>query len=668
MLKYGRLCSFSVTAFIAGLGLWAGELNAKTYDVEDLASLSLEELLDIDVSLGVRRGESLRESSAAVYVLNRDAIDRSAATSIPELLRLVPGVEVTRFGTGKWGVGIRGFNGGIFTNRLLILVDGRSVYSPAKIGMFWDSLDTLISNIERIEVVRGPGASLWGSNAFNGVINIVTQHSADTEGGVLEAGIGDEEKWFAEYRYGLSLGGDKHLRAHIKAFERDDASRPSGQSNRDGWNSVQAGLRFDQGSVASGALSAQLNAYEGSEGEELLLPDQNSPNFVNLLYTKIDYSGINALLQWEHQHSERSHYSVKFYADHTERTDSLFRLTVDNYDLDFQHNYRLDDRQRIVWGLAYRYTEDQLPEQYIRYTRENRQYAVASGILQYEVEAFDDWRFIAGSKFERNDFSGNEIQPTVRAIWNYSTAGSAWLAASEAKRTPTRSEHDARVGFDYAAPEVQLQIQGSESFRSETLRAYELGWRHRFHPALGLDIALFFNEYSGLRTLESGAPEPNGSPPPMFIVPLVASNGADARSWGGELVLNAELNPYWQAELQYSNVQLHVDPLASNDPSVRNAEGTSPQHRLTLRQTWDLPSNWEVTSTLRYVDDVDNQDIDEYTELDLHLSKQFGEQLTISLVGQNLLDSGHEEFVDRVVGTPRVEVSRSGYIKFKFKF
>ncbi len=668
MLDYGRFYRTPAAALFVCAGLCAGELSAKNYELEDFASLSLEELLDIDVSLDVRRGETLRESSAAVYILNRDAIERSAATSIPELLRLVPGVEVTRFGTGKWGVGIRGFNGGVFTNRLLILVDGRSVFSPAKIGMFWDSLDTLISNIERIEVVRGPGASLWGSNAFNGVINIVTQHSAETQGGVLEAGIGDEEKWFTSYRYGMNLGEDKHLRAHIKAFERDDASRPNGLGNRDGWSAAQAGIRYDQGSPASGALSVQLNAYEGSEGEELLLPDQSSPNLQNLFFTKIEYSGINAMLHWQHQRSERSHYSVKFYADHTERTDSLFDLTVDSYDLDFQQNYRLDDRQRIVWGLAYRYTKDQLPEQYIRFTRENRQYDVASGIFQYELKAFDTWRFIAGSKFERNDFSGNEIQPTARAIWNYSAAGATWLAVSQAKRTPSRSEHDARVGFDYAAPEVQLEIQGSESFQSETLRAYEFGWRHRFTPALSLDMALFFNEYSGLRTFEPGQPELNGSPPPTFIVPLIANNGADARSWGGELVLNAELNSYWQAELQYSNVQLHVDPRGSNDPTVRNPEGESPQHRLTLRSNWDLPANWSVSSTLRYVDDVDSQNIDEYTELDLHLSKQFSKRLSISFVGQNLLDSAHEEYVDRVVGTPRVEVARGGHIKVKLEF
>ncbi|WP_373081721.1 TonB-dependent receptor plug domain-containing protein [Zhongshania sp.] len=664
----GLLYKVRSATFCLCLGLWGNEISAKNYHFEDFASLSLEELLDIDVSLGVRRGESLRDSSAAVYVLTRDSIERSGATSIPELLRLVPGVEVTRFGSAKWGVGIRGFNGGIFTNRLLILVDGRSLFSPAKVGMFWDTLDTLIGDIERIEVVRGPGASLWGANAFNGVINIVTRHSADTQGGTLEVGAGNEEEWFTGYRYGVKLGNDKYLRAHIKAFQRDAASRPNGLDNRDDWHSAQAGLRYDQGAAESGAFSLQLNAYEGTEGEELLLPDENSATLQNLFFTKAEFSGLNVMAHWQHQQNDRSHYSLKFYADHSERTDSLFKLTVDSYDADFQQSYRVDSRQRIVWGLGYRYTEDKLPEQYIRYTREQRHYDVASGFLQYELSPFEQWRFIAGSKLEENDFSGSEFQPTARAIWSYSELGSTWLAVSQAKRTPSRTEHDVRIDFDYVAPQVQLQIQGSESFHSETLRAYEFGWRHQFRRGLSLDLALFFNEYEGLRTLEPGAPEPNSAPPPAFVVPVVASNGAAARSWGGELVLSAALTPQWQAELQYSNVQIDIDAERSGDPNATKAEGESPQHRLTLRSNWDLAGGWAINTALRYVDEVEGQNIDEYTELDVHLNKRFAENITLSLVGQNLLDSTHEEYVDKVVGTPRVEVERGVYVKFKLDF
>jgi iron complex outermembrane receptor protein len=668
MLDYGRFFLGRSAVICLCAGLWGGDLSASAYQYKDLTTLSLEELLDIDVSLGVRRGESLRESAAAVYVLSRDAISRSGATNIPELLRLVPGVEVTRFGSAKWGVGIRGFNGGIFTNRLLILVDGRSLFSPAKVGMFWDTLDTLIPDIERIEVVRGPGASLWGSNAFNGVINIVTRHSADTQGGLVELGGGDEEKWFTGFRYGVKIADDKHFRAHVKAFERDDAARPNGRENRDGWNAAEAGLRYDQGRVETGTFSLQLNAYEGSEGEELILPDQNSADLKNLFFTKAEFSGVNVMSHWQHQQSERSHYSLKLYADHSERIDSLFRLTVSSYDADYQQRYRIDSRQLIVWGLAYRYTEDELLDQYIRFIPKQRNYDVSSAFLQYELAPFKNWRFIVGSKLEHHDFSGREIQPTARAMWNYSSAGSLWLAASEAKRVPSRTEHDVRVDFDYVAPQVQLQIQGNESFHSESLRAYEFGWRRQFSQSVNLDIAIFFNEYEGLRTLEPGDPEPNPAAPPAFVLPLVASNGADARSWGGEIALSANINPSWQAELQYSNVQIDVDANASGDPNAAKAEGESPQHRLTLRSNWDLVAGWGVNATLRYVDDVDGQNIDEYTELDVHVSKRIGENMTISLVGQNLLDSSHEEYVDRVVGTPRVEVERGGYLKFKLDF
>ncbi|WP_372783474.1 TonB-dependent receptor plug domain-containing protein, partial [Litorivivens sp.] len=222
------------------------------HDLRKLAELSLEQLLEVNVSLSARKGETLKESPAAVYVLTNETIRRSGATTIPELLRLVPGVEVTRFGTGKWGIGIRGFNGGLFTNRMLILIDGRSVFSPAKVGMFWDTVDTLIPDIDRIEVVRGPGTAFWGGNAFNGVINIVTSHSRDTTGTLAEASAGNEEKWSTNLRYGTELADNQYGRVYLKSFERDDAIRPDGSKNFDHWTGSQAGIRWDAGTQQNG--------------------------------------------------------------------------------------------------------------------------------------------------------------------------------------------------------------------------------------------------------------------------------------------------------------------------------------------------------------------------------------------------------------------------------
>ncbi|MGJ8685938.1 MAG: TonB-dependent receptor plug domain-containing protein [Spongiibacteraceae bacterium] len=638
----------------------------------DLTELSLEELLDIDVQVTARKGETLRESSAAVYIINRDAIRRSGATSIPEILRLAPGVEVTRFGNGKWGVGIRGFNGGTFTNRLLILVDGRSVFSPAKIGMFWDTLDTLIEDIERIEVVRGPGTALWGANAFNGVINIVSRHSQDTQGGLVSVGGGDEEKWFASARIGGAIGGGT-ARGYIKAFERDDAARFDGGDNHDGWTSMRGGMRFDIGELETGSFSLMLDAYQGSEGEELILPDLNSPTLESLSPSSLDYSGQSLQTKWQKQASKQSLYELTFSADHSERKDTLFDLSVNSYELNFQHNFQRSQRQQLIWGAGARYTEDKLPTQYIQFTPERREYSVVSAFAQYEYRLpSQNLRFIAGSKIEHNDFSDVEMQPNARIVWTPTPHNSIWLAVSEANRTPSRTEHDSTITLRYVEVDegviLLAQIRGSHDFNAEKLRSHELGWRWQRNSAISVDTALFYNEYTGLRTVEPTQPIPISETAPQLLLPLIASNTANAKSWGGELVITAALHKWWQLEFHYSHIQILVDPRGSGDPDVENAEGESPQHRATLQSSWTLPGKTELSATLRYVDDVDKLDIDDYRELDLTLSKQISPQLTLSLVGRNLLDKAHQEYVDTVVGTPRSEVERSAYLKLMWKF
>lgn len=649
-----------------GLSLAATQLP------HDLTELSLEELLDIDIQVTARKGETLRESSAAVYIINRDTIRRSGATTIPEILRLAPGVEVTRFGSGKWGVGIRGFNGGTFTNRLLILVDGRSVFSPAKIGMYWDTLDTLIEDIERIEVVRGPGTALWGANAFNGVINIVSRHSQETQNSLVSVGGGDEEKWFASARIGGAIGGGT-ARAYIKAFERDDAARFDGGDNHDGWTSMRGGLRYDRGELETGTLSLILDAYRGSEGEELLLPDLSSPTLENLFASSLEYSGQSIQAKWQQQASTQSLYEVTFSADHSERKDTLFDLSVNSYELNFQHNFQHSPRQQLIWGSGARYTKDHLPTQYIQFSPERREYGVVSAFAQYEYRLpSKNLRLIAGSKIEHNDFSGLEMQPNARIAWTPNPRHNIWLAVSEANRTPSRTEHDSIIDFRYVEVDQGVillgQIQGSHGFEAEKLRSHELGWRWQKNSAISVDVALFYNEYTGLRTVEPTQPIPISETPPQLLLPLVASNTANAKSWGGELVFTAALHKMWQLEFHYSHIQIFVDPRGSGDPDAANAEGESPQHRATLQSSWTLPGNTELSATLRYVDDVDGLDIDDYRELDLMLSKQVSPQLTLSIAGQNLLDKAHQEYVDKLIGTPRSEVERSAHIKLTWEF
>lgn len=644
----------------------------------DLTELSLEELLNIEVRLVSRKGDTLRESPAAVYVLNREAIARSGATSIPELLRLVPGVNVTRFAANKWSVNIRGFSDGGFTNRILILLDGRDMFQPAKAGMFWDAVDTLIEDIERIEVVRGPGAALWGANAFNGVINIVTRSAADTQGGLAVLGAGDEEKWIGGLRYGAELAGG-HARVFIKAQEQDDMQRLDDEhreqgDNNDGWHSTIAGLRFDRGSNDSGLWSFQLNAYDGAGSEELYLPDLQAapPHFVTLTHKDVRFSGVSAQLDWQRRYSERSLWSVRAYLDHGEREDLLFDIRVDTFDAEVQHDWRWSAKHRLIWALGFRHTEDELGGDVLRYAPDTRDYSVLSGFAQYEYTQLPDrLRWVLGARMEDNDFSGTELQPNLRVIWTPDERSSYWLASSRANRSPSRIEHDGIGNLDYQSvgggATLTVSFRGVDSFDAEVLQSHELGWRRRFSERLSLDLALFHNMYEGLRSLEPQSLLPSPNPPPEFVLPVLAGNGLDAKAWGGELLLNAVITPGWQLELQYSHLQVDVDAGNSGDPEAKMAEGVSPTHQATLRSQWQLPRDFQLSSVVRHVSQLDAVDVAEYTELDLVLSRHFG-ALEVSLVGRNLLDDAHQEYVDGRIGAPRAAVERAAFLKLQYAF
>ncbi len=665
----------SRTGFLSALLLLGASLTAQgaMRADADLAALSLEELMALNVRLPLRVSRPLFATPSAVYVLDSARIRRSGASSIPELLRLVPGVEVTRFGSGKWGIGIRGFNGGVFTNRLLILMDGRSVFSPAKVGMFWDTLDTLIEDIERIVVVRGPGAALWGSNAINGVINIVTRSPQSARGGLVSVGTGTHEKTSVGLRLGKAVGPNRHLRAYLKAFERKALQRPDGRSNDDPWRAAHAGFRLDWHGRGQNRYSVQSDAYSGRARETILLPQLRPMPGAALVNDRVSYSGISLQSAWERPWNSESDTQLRLFYDHSQRRDVLFDLSVDTIDVDFQHDLRLGDTRRLSWGLGYRLTWDDLPDRYLRFAPQRRHYAVQSAYLQLEQNLDPaGLDLIAGAKLEHNAYSGAEIQPNLRLLWSTGPSASAWLAVSQAHRSPSRTEHDVTIDFDLVPLDndqlLQLQIRGDEGFRAEQLTAYELGWRHRSGPQWSLDAAVFLNRYRGLRTLEPGDPEPASDPPPDFYLPLRPENRARARSWGGELVLRSEPRSTLALELSYAYIRIDVDASRSQDRNAGNAAKESPRHRVNFSLDWDVSPRLAARSLLRRVGPVPRHGIEAYTELDLSLSHRFASGLELQLLGSNLLHAGHQEFVDPVVGTPRVEVPRELRLKLTKRF
>ncbi len=642
----------------------------------DLAALSIEQLLEIDVTVAMRREAPLRDTPAAVYVLRAEDIRRSGATSIPELLRLVPGVEVGRISAGKWAVSIRGFNT-FFANKLLVLIDGRTAYSPVFSGVFWDAQDVPLVDIERIEVVRGPGAALWGSNAVNGVINIVTRPAAATTGGLLEMGGGDEERRFANLRYGAALGEAGHLRAYIKGFDRDDTRLSSGGDNFDDWQGVQGGLRWDSAERNGGQWTLQLDSHDSDQREELVRP-RLTPPFFDAIRTTIEYHGSSALLRWQRRHADGSGQRWQIYADRSERDDTLFLLDIDVIDADFQHNFALGQRQQLVWGLGYRqFSDDIRPGRFglIRFAPERDRFALASAFVQNDISLLPQrLNLLLGTKLEDHDFGPLVLQPNLRLLFTPAADTRLWAAISRAVRRPSRAERhsfiDVAVDPLSAPLPILLQIQGRENYGHERLLAYEAGLRHRFSPVLELDLALFYNDYNELRTFEPEDPQLQLAPVPHLLVPLAVSNGADAVSRGGELLLKWQWQPRWQLELSYAYLDLDVDPdPGSGDTSARDPEGESARHRVVLRSLWQLPWQLELDAALRHVSKLPTPAIDRYTELDLRLGKRFGDQLELSLVGQNLLDDQHEEAVLALgAQAPRAGIERGAYLKLTLEF
>jgi iron complex outermembrane recepter protein len=615
----------------------------------ELKKLSIEELMEIDVTSVSRRSERLNQAAAAIIVITQDEIRRSGATSLPEALSLVNSLHVARQTQGTWAISARGFN--LTTaNKMLVLIDGRSVYTPLFSGVFWDVQDTLLEDVERIEVIRGPGATVWGANAVNGVINIITKTAADTQGGLVTAGAGDEERAFGGVRYGggFGRGSEKgHYRAYGKYFDRDSMVLVDGSDARDDMRMGQGGFRADWTASDLDAFTLQGDAYTGRIGD----PTRDDT----------DVDGGNLLGRWTRTASERSGLELQVYWDRTHRRiPNLFEEHLDILDLDFQHRLPLAERHDLVWGFGYRWHQDEVGNSsVIGFFPPRRSFGLASLFAQDEVSLLGDRLDVTvGTKVEHNESTGVEVQPSLRAAWKPNGRHTLWGGVSRAVRTPTRIDEDV-IAF---GPNGIHLVEGSRDFESEELLAYELGYRIQPNPELLVDLAAFYNVYDQLRSQE---------PPPAAPFPIVLRNKLDAETWGVELRVNAQPRQGFRLQAAYARLEkrFSLDP-GSRDPLGGLGEGNDPENRFALRSSLDLPSNLEVDAALRYVSSLPQPRVDDYTELDLRLGWHPGwinsEALELSLVGRNLLHSSHEEFGP--ANPFREAVERSVYGKMTWRF
>ena len=586
-----------------------------------LKKMSLEQLMDIEVTSVSKRPEKLSEAASAVQVITGDDVRRSGATSLPEALRLASNLEVAQIDSRQWAITARGFNN-VFADKLLVLVDGRTVYTPLYAGVYWDVQDTMLEDLDRIEVISGPGATQWGANAVNGVINVTTKPAQDTQGTLVAAGMGGELRNSTAVRQGGVLAPNLYYRVYAKYFDRDDSVRPSGRPSNDAWHMAQIGFRVDRAAPAGDPLTVQGDAYNGSIGQ--VGPDN------------IRVNGANLLGRWVRTLGANSDVKVQAYYDRTHRRmPDSFTQDIDTFDVDFQHRWQPAAAHDFVWGLAYRRIQDDIvntPANAFLPPRVGRE--LFSAFAQDEIALLPErLHATLGTKIEHNAYTGFEIEPSIRLAWTPDKRQTVWAAVSRAVRTPSRIDRDL---FSPATP--PYRVVGGEKVVSEKLLATEAGYRLQLSPALALSAAGFFNDYDDLRSLEPL------TPPLAF--PVEASSGLRGRSSGAELTADWHVTARWRLRAGLTELRVHSEP----QPDATHARGTrdsiarDPNQQASLRSWLTLGDKVECDATLRYVASIPNQSVPGYTEANVRLGWKPVPACELSLLGQNLLHPHHAEF------------------------
>lgn len=640
----------------------------------DLTTVSIEDLMQLQVTSASKKQERFFDTAAAIYVITQEDIRRSGATSIPELLRTVPGLDVAHIDASKWAISSRGFNDR-FANKMLVLIDGRTVYSPLFSGVNWDVQDTLLEDIERIEVIRGPGATLWGANAVNGVINIITKAAKDTQGGLVTAGAGNQERGFGAVRYGGQAGHNGYYRFFAKYFNRDEFANPSGQDAADTWNILRGGFRTDWTLSGRDTLTVQGDFYNGSAGETVPEVLSLSPPITAAVNDRNHLAGGNLLSRWNRVLSPRSGISLQFYYDGTDRRDSRVGEVRHTVDFDFNHHLALGKRHDVVWGLGYRYTADStVGSLSISFNPSRRRDNLFSSFVQDEIVLLPDrLRLTLGAKLEHNGYTGFEFQPNVRLLWTPHARHAIWAAFSHADRVPSRADTALRVNLaafpGTGGVTTLISLLGNPQLEEEDVWASEVGYRAELSKRLSLDLAAFYNSYKNLRASEPGTPFFETSPaPPHLVLPQIFQSALRGETHGVEIAPSWHATNRWKLAGGYAWLRgnLHwIVPGAvmSSPPPDLN----SPHHQWSLRSYVNLPRNFEFDTSLFYVGSLSGPGVPRYVRLDTRLGWRPAESLEISLVGQNLLDARHAEFGSAGEGVNATQVRRSVYAKFAWR-
>ncbi|WP_236631527.1 TonB-dependent receptor plug domain-containing protein [Endozoicomonas numazuensis] len=673
---------------------------AEPQEEEDLFDLSLEELISMeipDVTSVSRKKQRLMDSAAAIYVITNEDLQRTGVTSIPEALRMVPGMQVAKLNANTWSISTRGFNY-IFANKLLVLIDGRTVYSPLFSGVNWDVQDTMMEDIDRIEVIRGPGAALWGANAVNGVINIITKKAADTQGNLLSVGAGTEEKAFGAFRHGGEFGETGFYRVYVKAFERDGQVNAEGQDTADDWKMRRAGFKSEWKTTPDSEMTVQGELYEGTTRPPLRLLDKSQPTNPQLLNGFIvnglsrDQRGGNIGANWKRTLSDTHDYSFRAIYDNYQNFDYRIAEKRDTVDFEFQHYSQLWGKHDLVWGLGYRATWYEVKNtsyMYLLEGKDSKQTELFSAFIQDDITLNDQWTFTLSSRFEHNSFTGNEVQPNARLTWKPTENRTFWAALSRALKTPSISETALQTdGITIESSgdvAYVIPIMGNPDLESEKLTALEIGYREQFGNSFRLDITTFYSQYEDIIAYVDINRCPNGNPtmsfgqlqnfcpyPGLVQIPTTLINGLDVKTYGLEVIADWQAKDWWKLQFTYSWLQTDAIPNRSSTSFLKSneriVEELSAPHTANIRSTMNLPNQWYFDFWVRYMDELKNAKIGAHTSLDIRLAKKYSENLEFSLVGQNLFRNHHREFYESLSGMAPTETQESWYAQIRWQF
>lgn len=667
----------ALTGIIACIScsLAAGAADASEQVTNQFLDMDLAQLMEITITSVAKKPQTLSDAAAAIYVITQEDIRRSGVTSIPEALTMAPGLQVARISSNKWSISSRGF-GGYTSNKLLVLIDGRSVYTPAYSGTFWDMQHTMLEDIDRIEVIRGPGGTLWGANAVNGVINIITRKSQDTQGALVRAGVGNQEKLTGAARYGHKISDSTFGRLYVSGNNRDEnILADNGQNAFDSWHNLEAGFRFD-GTVGSDSEWTFQGDLYTTDGDQIVFPFWvDAPPYLVSDYSTVASNGGNLNGKWLHNFPSGDKLSFKGYFDSNDREESYYEQTFRTLDAEAQYETMAGSRNALTMGAGYRNVDGTFVGSY-QINIPDQTTNLYSAFLQDEIKLVEDKLWLTmGVKYEHNDFTGEEWQPSARLLWKPQSDHSLWTSIARAVRTPSMVESSGMVTIASIPTPTgmqNIQLLGNETFGSEELIAYEAGYRWQASHKLFMDLAVYFNDYDDIY---GTVPNQDAMNPGLLF-----SNEYAGKGYGVELALNWQMASWMSYAVTYSYQKLDLELIEPTSrasvPSVNIYEFNTPRHQAGIRSSIDLEENWEFNWWLKYTDTIKGLEnkvfsefvpVSSYFILDVNLIWKPMQNLHVMFAVSNLLNDSQLQYISELI-TPPTEIERSIYGKITWNF